>query len=79
MESRRRGISHKVYKEGRLTELVTSRMNCLLKYVIKRKKEERIEVTAIRGRICKQLPEDLKEKRILEIERGSTRSHFTEN
>ena len=42
--------------------MVTSR-NCLLKHVIERKIEERIEVTGRRGRRCKQLLDDLKEKR----------------
>ena len=80
MECRRRRISHKLYKEGRLTGLVTSsRTSCLLKHAIKRKKEGRIEVRGRRGTRRKQLPEDLKEERILEIERGSTRSHTMKN
>ena len=35
--------------------------NCPLKHVIEGKVEERIEVTRGRGRICKQLLDDLKE------------------
>jgi len=37
--------------------------NCLLKHVIEGKIEEKIEVTGRRGRRCKQLLVDLKEKR----------------
>jgi hypothetical protein len=37
--------------------------NCLLKYVIEGKLEERIEMTGRRGRRHKQLLDDLKEKR----------------
>jgi hypothetical protein len=37
-------------------------MNCLLKHVIERKIEGRIEVTGRRGRRLKQLLDDLKEK-----------------
>ena len=36
-------------------------------------------MTGRRGRRRKQLLDDLKEKKILEIERGSTRSHPVEN
>jgi hypothetical protein len=36
-------------------------------------------VTGIRGRRRKQLLDDLKENRLLEIEVGSTRSHSVEN
>ena len=36
--------------------------NCLLKHFIERKMEGRIEVTVRRGRRCKQLLDDLKEK-----------------
>jgi hypothetical protein len=39
------------------------RRNCLLKHVIEAKIHGRIEVTGIRGRIRKQLVNDLKEKR----------------
>jgi hypothetical protein len=39
------------------------RRNCLLKQVIKGKLEGRIEMTGRRGRRCKQLLDDLKEKR----------------
>ena len=38
------------------------RRKCLLKDVMEEKIEGRIEVTEIRGRRCKQLLEDLKEK-----------------
>jgi hypothetical protein len=37
--------------------------NCLLKHVIERKVEGRIEMTGRRRRRCKQLLDDLKEKR----------------
>jgi hypothetical protein len=39
------------------------RRNCLLKHVIEGKLEGRIEITGRRGRRCKQLLDDLKEKR----------------
>jgi hypothetical protein len=39
------------------------RRNCLLKHVIEGKLEGRIEMTRRRGRRCKQLLDDLKEKR----------------
>jgi hypothetical protein len=41
--------------------------------------EGRIEVTGRPGRIHKQIPYDLKEKRILEIGRGRSISRFVEN
>jgi hypothetical protein len=48
--------------------------------VIEGKLEVRIEMTGRRGRGRKQLLDDLKGKeKILEIERGSNRSHFVEN
>jgi hypothetical protein len=50
--------------------------NCLLKHVIERK----VEGTGRRGRRRKQLLDDLKgNKKILEIERGSTGSCCLEN
>jgi len=36
-------------------------------------------VTGRQGRRCKQLLDDLKEKRILQIQRGRTRLHSVEN
>jgi hypothetical protein len=39
------------------------RRNCLLKHVIEGKLQGRIEITGRRGRRCKQLLDDLKEKR----------------
>jgi hypothetical protein len=54
------------------------RRNCLLKHVIEGKIEGRIEVTGRRGRRRKQLLGDLKGMRIVEIERGSTRSNSVE-
>jgi hypothetical protein len=55
------------------------RSNCLLKHVIEGKLEGRIEMTGRRGTRRKQLLDDLKEKGILEIERGSSRLHSMEN
>jgi hypothetical protein len=49
--------------------------NCLLKHVIEGKIEGRTLVT---GRRRKQLLDDLTE-RVLEVKRGSTRSHSVEN
>jgi hypothetical protein len=48
--------------------------------VIEGKLKGRLEITGRRGRRCKQLLDDLKEKRrYWKIERGSTRSHPVEN
>jgi hypothetical protein len=57
------------------------RRKCVLKYVIVGTIEDgRIDVTGTRGRRCKKLLGDLqKEKRVLEIERGSNRWHLVEN
>jgi hypothetical protein len=55
------------------------RRNCLLKHVIEGKLEGRKEMTGRGGRRRKQLLYVRKEKRRLEIERGSTRSHPMEN
>ena len=56
------------------------RRKCLLKHVIERKTEGRIEVTEKSGRRHKQLQGDLREKeRVLEIARGSTGSRCVEN
>jgi hypothetical protein len=54
------------------------RRNCLLKHVIEGMLEGGIEMAGRRGKRRKQLLDDLKEK-IMEIERGSTRSHPVEN
>jgi len=57
-------MSYKERKGGRLAGLVTFlRRNCLLKHAIEGNVEGRIEVTGRRGRRCKQLLDDLKEKR----------------
>jgi len=54
--------------------------NCFLKHVIDEKKRGRIEVTGRQRRRHKQLLDELKEKeRILEIEKGSSRSHCVRN
>jgi hypothetical protein len=53
--------------------------NSLLKQIAERKIEERIEVVARRGRRRKQLLDDFKESRRLEIGRGSTSSPSMEN
>jgi hypothetical protein len=55
------------------------RRNCPLKQVIEGKVEGRMEVTGRRGRRCKQLLDDLNEKRIVEIDRGNSRSRSVEN
>ena len=52
--------------------------NCLLKYVIERKMEGRIEVTGKRGRRISSYGTSLRKRRILRIEGGSTRSHRAE-
>jgi hypothetical protein len=51
--------------------------NCLIKHAIEGKIEGRIEVMGRRGRRCKQLLYDLKD-RILEIE-GGTELHSAQN
>jgi hypothetical protein len=55
------------------------RRNCLLKHAIEGTLEGRIEMTGRRGRRRKQLLDDLREKKIMEIERGRTRSHAVES
>jgi len=52
--------------------------NCILKHVTEGKVEGMIEVMVRRGRRCKQLLHDLKE-RIMATERGSTKLHSVEN
>jgi hypothetical protein len=47
--------------------------------VVEGKLDGIIEMTGRRGRRRKQLLDDLKEKKIQEIERGSTRLHCVEN
>jgi hypothetical protein len=74
LESRRKGISYVKQKEGRLTGLVISGRNCILKHFI----EENIQ-----GK-TKDDEEDLNSHRMtlrkgetaLEIERGNTTSHI---
>jgi len=51
---------------------------CILKHVIEGKIRGKIEVTRIRGRRRKKLLKNFKAKRVLEIERGSIRSHSME-
>ena len=56
------------------------RRNRLLKGIIERKIEARMEMRGRRGRRCKKLLDDLEGTEItLEIERGSTRSPSGEN
>jgi len=55
------------------------RRTSLLIHIIEGKLEERLEVTRRRGRRRKHILDKLKEKRILETEKGSTRSHPVEN
>jgi hypothetical protein len=66
IESRRRETSHKQQK-GRKANWIGHilRRNCLLKHVTEGKIQGRIEVKGRRGRRirCKQLLDDLKEKR----------------
>jgi hypothetical protein len=83
-------VLHRVKEERNIVHTIKRRKanwichilcrNCLLKHVIEGELEGRIEMTGRRGRRRKQLLDDLKEtKSILEIERGSTRSHPVEN
>jgi hypothetical protein len=65
--------SHRVKEERNIVRTIKRRKanwighilrrNCLLKHVIERKLEGRIEMTGRRGRRRKQLLDDLKEKR----------------
>jgi len=56
-------VQYKQRKGGRLAGMVTFlRRNCLLKHVIEGNVEGRIQVTERRGRRCKQLLDNLKEK-----------------
>ena len=54
------------------------RRNCLLQRVIEGKIKGQIEVTRRRGRRRKKLLDDLKDRMILSIEGGSSRSHYVE-
>ena len=65
---------------GRKTNLISHILgrNCLPKYVIEGKMEERIEVTGRRGRRRWQIVDEGKES-MLEIEKGSTGSHSVED
>jgi hypothetical protein len=66
-------VLHRVKEERNILHIIKRRKatrighilrrNCLLKYVIEGKVEERIEMTERRGRRRKQLLDDLKEKR----------------
>jgi hypothetical protein len=73
-----RNILHTI--SGRKTNFIGHILgrNCILKYVIEGKIEARIEVAGRRGRRRWQLVDEGKE-RMLEIERGSSRSHSVEN
>ena len=51
--------------------------NCLQKHVIER--QRKIEVTGRQGRRRKQLLKELKGKSVMEVERGSSRSHCVGN
>jgi len=53
------------------------RRNCLLKQVIEGKIKGEMEVARRRGR-RKKLLDDLKDRRILSFEEGSSRSHYVE-
>jgi hypothetical protein len=56
------------------------RRNCVLNHLIGEKIAAGMEVKERQGRTNKQLLDDAKEKnRVLEIEKGSTRSHSVEN
>jgi hypothetical protein len=67
-------VLHRVKEERNILHTIKSRKanwighilrrNCLLKHVIEGKLEGRIEITGRRGRRCKQLLDDLKEKKI---------------
>jgi hypothetical protein len=58
-----RNILHKIKRRKANWIGHILRRNCLLKHVIEGKLEGRIEMTGRRGRRCKQLLDDLKEKR----------------
>jgi hypothetical protein len=70
---RNEGVLHRVKEERNILHTIKRRKancighilrrNCLLKHVIEGKLEGRIEMTGRRGRRCKQLLDDLKEKR----------------
>jgi hypothetical protein len=60
-----RGEKYPTYNKRRKYNCIGHilRRNCLLKHVIERKIKGRIDMTERRGRGCKQLLDDLKEKR----------------
>jgi hypothetical protein len=66
-------VLHRVKKERNILHTIKRKKanwtghilhrNCIIKYVIEGKIEERIQVTGRRGKGCKQLLDDLKEMR----------------
>ena len=70
------GIFHSVWVANWIGHIL--RRNCLLQQVIEGKIKGQIEVTRRRGRRRKKLLDDLKDRRTLSIEGGSSRSHYVE-
>ena len=73
-----RNILHEIRKQKANCICHILRRNCLLQQVIEGKIKGQIEVTRRRGRRRKKLLDDLKDRRILSIEGGSSRSHCVE-
>jgi hypothetical protein len=69
------------YVNRRLTNWIGHilRRNCLVQQVIEGKIKGEIDVTGRRGRRRRKLLDDLKEKRKLSFEGGSSRSHYVES
>jgi hypothetical protein len=57
-ESRKTGVSYIQYRNGRINGLVRT----WVKHIIEEKKAGKKEVMGIRGRSCKHLLDDLKER-----------------
>ena len=73
-----RNILHEIrkWKANRIGHIL--RRNCLLKQVIEGKIKGEIEVTRRLGKRRKKLLDDLKDRRRLSFEGGSSRSHYVE-
>jgi hypothetical protein len=75
----RRNILHEIRKRKANWIGHISRRNCLLKQVIEGKIKGEMEVTRRRGRRCKQLLDDLKDRRgYCHLKELSSRSHCVE-
>jgi hypothetical protein len=74
-----RNILHEISKRKANWIGYILRRNCLLQRVIEGKIKGGIEATGRRGRRCRKLLDDLKERRGYSFEGGSSISHYMES